>query len=69
MVLDSAGTQDGGRVGYDAQHDEPAVIGSVYLSREAGDETTTAYVRGALRVVKHPGVGTAGSSAGSWSVG
>src|SRR3954454_14999082 len=55
VALDSAGTEYGERVGYDVQHDDvPAVIGSAYLSREVGDEVTTAYVRGVLRVIKHP---------------
>jgi hypothetical protein len=65
VTLDSMGTEHGGRVGYDAQHDdEPKVMGSVYLSREVSDEVTTVYVRGVLCVIKHPRRGSRVSSAG-----
>jgi hypothetical protein len=53
VTLDSAPGECGGRVGYDALHDdEPAVIGSVWLNREVSDETTTVYVRGVLKVAR-----------------
>jgi hypothetical protein len=55
VTLDSVPGESDGRVGYDAQHDdEPAVMGSVWLSREVSDETTTVYVRRVLKVIKHP---------------
>src|SRR5262249_46303943 len=42
VTLDSAPGECGGRVGYDAAHDdEPAVRGSVYLDREAEESATT----------------------------
>jgi hypothetical protein len=65
VTLDSSGTEYGGRVGYDAQHDgEPAIVGSVYLSREVSDDATTVSVRGVLRVVKHPKRGNRGQFGG-----
>lgn len=65
VVLDSAGTEDGGRVGYDALHDdEPAVRASAYLASEVGDDATTVYVRGVLDVVRHPRRGSRGQFGG-----
>jgi hypothetical protein len=59
------GTEHDGRVGYDALHDdEPKVIGSVYLNREVSDDATTVYVRGVLKVIKHPRRGSRGQFGG-----
>jgi hypothetical protein len=70
VTLDSAATEIGGRVGYDARHDdEPAVMRSVYLDRDVGEDATTVYVRAVQRVVKHPRRGVAVSLAGSSSIG
>lgn len=67
VELDSAGTEHGGRVGYDAAHDdEPAVMGSVYLDREVSDDATTVYVRGVLLIVRHPRRGSRGQY-GGWT--
>jgi hypothetical protein len=64
VVLDSAGTEHGGRVGYDALHGEPAVMGSVYLAREVNDDVTTVYLRGVLKVIPHPRRGSRGQFGG-----
>jgi hypothetical protein len=65
VVLDSAGTEVNGRVGYDAQHDdEPAIMGSAYLDREVDEDATTVYVRGVLRVIRHPRRGNRGQFGG-----
>jgi hypothetical protein len=65
VVLDSAPTECGGRVGYDVAHDdEPAVMGSFYLDREVSDEATTVYVRSVLRVIRHPRRGSRGQFGG-----
>jgi hypothetical protein len=64
VVLDSAATEVNGRIGYDAQHDEPAVMGSVYLAREVSEDATVVYVRGVLRGVKHPRRGIRGQFGG-----
>ena len=65
VVLDSAPGEWGGRVGYDAAHDnEPAIRGSVYVDREVADDATTVLVRGTLQVVKHPRRGSKGQFGG-----
>jgi hypothetical protein len=64
VTLDSTGMEHDGRVGDAAHDDEPKVMGSVYLNREVADDATTVYVRGVLKVIKHPRRGSRGQFGG-----
>src|SRR5262249_36009581 len=65
VVLDSAPGEWAKRVGYDAAHDdEPAIRGSVYIDREAGEDETVVYVRAVLLVIRHPRRGSRGQFGG-----